>query len=267
MMAIYYPPAVFANGDLCKPHIFEIHQSGTVAASSEQVGFPATAPSNELTYERWKPSALPAAWQIDFGAAKTINYCAIAAHLLYYKVINVQSSTDAVNWVTRHSITPTDNAPIIVMFPSASAQYWRLSITAGTNAAYGSSIPTVGVIYFGDYLRFPWALEVGISPLFMSRNTVYATNASEGGNWLGRSVRRTSKSGSYTFKGMGRDWYKNNVDTMIRRARAKPFFFASSPLAMPWDVAYCWLTKDPVPATQAGMLMEVTLTMEAHGHD
>lgn len=79
-------------------------------------------------------------------------------------------------------------------------------------------------------------------------------------------MRRTSKSGSYTFKGMRRDWYKSSVDTMIRRARAKPFF-ASSPLAMPWDVAYCWLTKDPVPTTQAGMLMEVTITMEAHGHD
>lgn len=57
-------------------------------------------------------------------------------------MIDVQSSTDAANWVTQHSITPTDNAPIVAMFPEmCPARYWRLSINAGTNATYGSSIP------------------------------------------------------------------------------------------------------------------------------
>ena len=266
-MAIYYPTGAFTDEQLSKPYLFEYHYIGTATASTAQAGFAATAPLNELTYERWRPTALPATWTTDLGSARSINYCAIAAHTLYYKNIAIQSSADNVAWTTRHSISPTDNSPIIVMFATVSARYWRLNITAGTNATYGAAIPSIGVVFFGTYLRFPWALEVGISPLFMSRNTIYTTNVAEGGNWLGRSVRRTSKSGSYTFKGMGRDWYESNVDTMIRRARTKPFFFASSPLAMPWDVAYCWLTKDPVPTTQAGMLMEVTLAMEAHGHD
>ena len=110
-MAIYYTNNTFIDRDLCKPHLFEVHYNGTVAASSEQAGFPASAPSNELTYERWKPSKLPATWQVDLGKAESINYCAIAAHLLYYKLIDIQSSTDGVSWVTQYSIAPVDNDP------------------------------------------------------------------------------------------------------------------------------------------------------------
>ena len=260
---IYYPANVFTQADLCKPHIFEYHSPGTVTAFSEQAGFPASAAYNELTYERWKPLTLPATWQLSMPAAATINYCAIAAHTLSGKVVAIESSTDNITWTGRHTVSPVDNSPIVVMFANTSARYWRVRITAGSN----STIPVLGVIFFGTYLRMPWPLEVGFAPLSLSRKTTYSSNQSEGGNWLGRSVKRMGKSGTLSFKAMGRDWYRANVDPMILRARYKPFFYASNPFAAAWDVAYCWLTSDPKPTAQGSMLMDVSMEVEAHAHE
>ena len=194
-MAIYYPAGAFTDDQLSKPYLFESHYIGTATASTAQAGFAAIAPLNELTYERWRPTALPTTWASDLGAARSINYCAIAAHTLYYKNIAIQSSADNATWTTRHSISPTDNSPIVVMFAATSARYWRLNITAGTNATYGATIPSVGVVFFGAYLQMQQRIEVGISPISLSRKTVYSGNTSEGGNWLGRSVKRTGKTG------------------------------------------------------------------------
>ena len=266
-MAIYYPASAFTDDQLSKPYLFEYHYIGTATASTAQAGFAATAPLNELTYERWRPTALPATWTTDLGSARSINYCAIAAHTLYYKNIAIQSSADNVAWTTRHSISPTDNSPIVVMFPTVSARYWRLNITAGTNATYGATIPSVGVVFFGSYLQMQQRIEVGISPISLSRKTVYSGNTSEGGNWLGRSVKRTGKTGQIPLKAIARDWYQSTLDPALQRMRYKPFFFASCPKAMPWDVSYCWLTDDPKPVTVGGMLMDVTLNVEAHDHE
>ena len=266
-MSIYYPAGAFTDDQLSKPYLFEYHYIGTATASTAQAGFAAIAPLNELTYERWRPTALPATWASDLGAARSINYCAIAAHTLYYKNIAIQSSADNATWATIHSISPTDNSPIVVMFPTVSARYWRLNITAGTNATYGATIPSVGVVFFGAYLQLQQRIEVGISPISLSRKTTYTNNIAEGGNWLGRSVKRMGKAGQIPLKAMARDWYQTTLDPAFQRMRYKPFFFASCPKLMPWDVSYCWLTDDPKPNTVGGMLMDVTLNVEAHAHE
>ena len=262
-MAIYYPAGAFTDEQLSKPIIFEQHYTGVATASTAQAGFAATAPLNELTYERWRPTALPATWASNLGAARSINFCAIAAHTLSGKTIAIQSSADNATWTTRHSISPTDDSPIIVIFAAVSARYWRISISAGTN----SIIPSVGVVFFGAYLQMQQRIEVGISPISLSRKTTYTNNIAEGGNWLGRSIKRMGKAGQIPLKAMARDWYQSTLDPALQRMRYKPFFFASCPKLMPWDVSYCWLTDDPKPTTVGGMLMDVTLQVEAHAHE
>ena len=260
-MAIYYPAGAFTDEPLSKPVFGWWHYTGTPAASSSQAGFPASAAYNELTYERWRPTTIPAAWQLDLGSAKICNYCAIAAHTLANHLIYVQRSPNGLDpWTTVHSFTPTDNSPIIVMFADVSSQHWRVLVQTG-------AIPSIGVVYFGGMERMPNRIEVGISPISLSRRTIYSGNTSEGGNWLGRSIKRTGKVGQIPLKAIPRDWYISNLDPMIQAMRYQPFFFASCPKAMPWDVSYCWLTDDPKPLTVGGMLMDVTLNVEAHAHE
>lgn len=254
----------FTDNELCKPYLFEQHYTGTVTASSEQSGFTAVSASNELTYERWRPTALPATWVLDCGAAKSVNYCGIAAHTLTGKTVVLESSTDNAVWTTQLSANPTDNSPIVLMLvATVTARYWRIRVVANTN----STIPSVGAVFFGNYLQLPLGIEVGIAPLSLSRRTTYSGNISEGGNWLGRSIKRTGKTGSLPLKGIPRDWYMNNLDPTLLRVRYKPFFVAACPLTMPWEIAYAWLKDDPKPTATAGMLMDVTLNLEAHGHE
>jgi hypothetical protein len=56
--------------------------TGTITASSEDSGFPASAANNEMTYSWWKPAAMNAYWQIDLSTAEDVNYFGISAHTL-----------------------------------------------------------------------------------------------------------------------------------------------------------------------------------------
>lgn len=263
---IYYPAGVFTPTDLCKPHIFEYHYKPlSVYAQAAQTGFPETAVANELTYERYRPTTSTFWVGYDFGSSKGVNYCAIAAHTLAGKWVYVYASATNVigSHVLIHRAKIADNSPIVILFPVANYRYWQISVENDTSTA----ISSVGTLFFGTYLRMPWPLEVGFAPLSLSRKTTYSSNQSEGGNWLGRSVKRMGKSGTLSFKAMGRDWYRASVDPMILRARYKPFFYASNPFAAAWDVAYCWLTSDPKPTAQGSMLMDVSMEVEAHAHE
>ena len=264
-MAIYYPASAFTDDQLSKPYLFEYHYIGTATASTAQAGFSSVSVANELTYERWRPTALPAALEIDLGANKTVNYCAIAAHTLVGKKIfihyRINGATSEQSIV--EALPGLSNEPLIYIFPNTSARYWSLHIQSNTDSA----IPSVGVVFFGTYLQMQQRIEVGISPISLSRKTTYSGNTSEGGNWLGRSIKRTGKVGQIPLKAMDRGWYQSTLDPALQRMRYKPFFFASCPKAMPWDVSYCWLTEDPKPVTVGGMLMDVTLQVEAHGHE
>jgi hypothetical protein len=51
-----------------------------VTASTTAVGYAADAPLRPDTYERWKPTALPATWTFDFGGSKTFDSIGIAGH-------------------------------------------------------------------------------------------------------------------------------------------------------------------------------------------
>ncbi len=59
-----------------------ITRTGTLVASGEQAGFEADSALNPLTYEAWKPDALPATWRIAEPAKVRVDYIAIAAHTL-----------------------------------------------------------------------------------------------------------------------------------------------------------------------------------------
>lgn len=53
---------------------------GTVVASSESAGFPASAANNDLTHSFWKPSGLPALYEVAVPTPEPCDYFGIAAH-------------------------------------------------------------------------------------------------------------------------------------------------------------------------------------------
>jgi hypothetical protein len=65
--------------------------AATVTASTEESGFDADAIKNQMTYEYWRPTAMPADTTIDMGSNKDINYIGLAAHTLGSDSVSVSA--------------------------------------------------------------------------------------------------------------------------------------------------------------------------------
>jgi len=237
------------------------HQSytrtGTVTASSAAVDFPADAPLNELTYEFWRPTALPATWTLNAGSSVAVNYFGIAAHTLGSSgnTVSIQSSPDNTTWTTIDSITPTDNSPIMFLFVSVTAQYYRIEISGG-------AIPSIGVIYIGTVLEMLRPCYGGLTPISLSRDSVIRPNRSEGGQWLGRSVIRSGSSMKVQYSILENNWVRTTFKDFIDDAVVYPFFFAWRPDNYPEDVGYVWVQDDIKPSNMGrNSLMQVTFDM------
>lgn len=242
-----------------------ITRDGSLSASGEQVGFEADAAVNSLTYESWKPDALPATWRIDAGSAVDVDYVAIASHTLGTDgaTVKVQRSDNDADWtdVTDATVTPTDDSPILFLFTSESHRYWRIHVS-------GSTVPTIGVVYIGEELAMTRPIYGGHSPLDMSRNTVVRPMKSERGQFLGRSIVRTGFSTGYSWTNLDPTFYRNEFDPFVESARSYPFFIAWRPSGFLNDVGYVWTTSDIKP-TNSGVrgFMQVSIDVEGLGID
>ena len=222
---------------------FTLNDGVTVTASSEDATFTADSLLNPLTYERWLPLALPATAVIDLGsdAARAANYVGIAAHTLgtCRATITVASSPDNVTWTDLQSIAPGNNAPIMLLFGSLVARYWRLTVEGD------DAIPYVGVFYVGQALTMQRRIYGGVqSPLF-NFDTKVITNRSNTGQTLGRTIVRSAVPQQYQWRHLTRDWVENNIPQFLEDARERAFFVAWRPSTHPDDVVYGELENDP----------------------
>lgn len=237
------------------------HQSytrtGTASASSAQTDFPADAPLNELTYEFWRPTALPATWTLDAGSSVSGNYIGIAAHTLGTSgnTVTIQGSNDNITYVNIDSVSPTDNSPIMFLFASVSYRYWRITLASG-------SFPSIGVIYVGTVLEMLRPCYGGLTPISLSRDSVIRPNRSEGGQWLGRSVIRSGSSMKVGYTNLDNAWVRTTFKEFIEDAVIYPFFFAWRPDNYPEDVGYVWVADDIKPSNMGrNSLMQVSFDM------
>ena len=238
-----------------------ITRDGTLTASTDQTGSPAYAAGLPNTYESWIPNEVPAWIQVDHGSSIVCDYIGIAAHDIGTTGANiaVQYSSDGISWSDAVTSTAfTDDTPIMIFFDEINARYWRLYITG--------AIPTIGVWYVGKALAMQRAVYGGHSPITLSRNNTVRANTSEGGQFLGRYIVRSSVETTAKFQHLTASWYRSYFDKFVLSARQYPFFFAWRPTDYPREVAYAWTTGDIRPANMGiGDLMEVSFNMKGIG--
>lgn len=234
----------------------------SVAVSNEASFFPKDAPLRPDTAESWAPVTMPASWQLDLGANRTVEYIGIAAHTLGESVTTVlaETSTDQTTWTTFGvSHLPTTNFPILFLDASRSTRYVRLSFTGGI-------VPKIAVINIGKILAVPYFLSAGgFTPMSLSRVTELTQTLSRSGQLLGQRYKRKGLMGSATFQYMDPDWYRTNFDPFVDYARSKPFFFAWYPSKYTNECSYVWCPADIKPSYMGLRdLMKVQLDMQGH---
>ena len=251
------------TGSLMFPRILSHNlasQTGAIVTAGAAAGFPAIAARSDNTYERWRPSEMPAAWHLDIGSAQPCNACAIAAHDLAAVGARVipqwsPNGLDPWTWLS-DEITITTTGPLLFLFPAATQRFFRLHVA-------GPAPPTIGHIRFGVVSTLEHGIAGPHVPIDYARRVVVSPSRSEGGQWLGASVRRIGQRSDVQISGLTWDWWRTHGDPFVREARdrARPFFFAWNPARAPQDVAYCTLDADVDPAHRAGDLVDVTLSL------
>lgn len=234
-------------------------RDAVVTASSEAESWPASALSNVMTYERWKPAAVPAWVQFDAGRAVEVDYLGIASHALGSAgaTFSLQRSSDGATWSDVVTAEPADDSAMMVLFEPVSARYWRLNVTG--------AVASVGILYLGKVLETYRPVSPGHSPGSLSRMTEIMPNVSTGGQFLGRSVIRQGYETSYEWEHLPAQWYRDYFDPFAKSAIKYPFFIAWNPLRRPAEVLYAWVPKDDIQPENMGVRdwMRVRFKVEA----
>lgn len=227
-----------------------------VTASSQAAGFPASSLVNPLTYEQWRPTGNNATVTVDYGQTVDADYLGIGGGHNLSNVdatLTIEWSIDGNSWTTLKQIKPGNNSPIMLLFNTLTARYWRVSFSS-------TSPVQVGTMYIGESLSMQRSIYGGVTPITMARQTEFANNQSETNQFLGRSVIREGLSFSLSWKHLTARWYRDYFEPFVLVARERPFFIAWKPDTFPDEISFCWTTDDIVP-TNMGTLdyMEVTI--------
>lgn len=220
-----------------------------VAASSEDSEFPATNLGNPASWLKWKAaSAVACTVQTTLGSAEIVNYLGIAGHNFGTTgtAVKLQQSFNGSVWadLTEEMIPADDYALMFEFADTVASLYYRLVLTPS------SGVPEIGALNIGRVLRMQRRVYVGYEPPTLNRKTEVSSGHSEAGQFLGRVRRRQMLEGAVPFKNLTAAWVRAYFDDFQVAAETLPFFFAWRPDTYPDEVAYMWLTSDPVTTNE-----------------
>lgn len=230
----------------------------TVVASSESTDFEAENVGDYLTWDFWRPAELPATLTITTPEAETVDYALIAAHTIGSTMTAVKLEYfDGSDWVALFETAPGVDNVIVALFDAVTTNQFRLSLA-------GSSIPSIGVVMLGRALAMQRKLYQGHGPITLSKRTVKLPNRSEGGQWLGASIRREGVQTSISFAHLTASWVRSKFEPFIESARKYPFGWVWRPEEFPAEVAYVQAIGDIRP-TNSGPRDMMSVTFEVEG--
>lgn len=209
---------------------------GTLAWSSQSAdGFAANALGPQ-TYDFWTPTALPATLSVTLGAAVECDACAIIGHTLF-----TAGATVAVEWwngsawITAHSVTPTDDRDLMLIFGAQSSAQWRIRVTGA------AVMPSISVAMIGPRFIIPDGVAADYVPLNLALDIDLAPSITVKGQYVGTFVKRTGGATSISLAQQRREWIEDEARPFIAHYNeGAPFVWSSCPDLLPDDMAYCW---------------------------
>jgi len=270
-MIVLTPSYILSNPPIPPEHtkigFDNLVRDSTITANTTAAGSYLNALKNDLTYEWWGPTAVPAVLTIDFGDIKTFNYIGIAVHDLGSNgnQISLNKSNDGLNYefIEDSQFFVQDDAPLMVVFEETQARYVQVTISSGT-------IPKMSVLYIGKTLDMQRPVRwLGHTPGRFARTFEKRGTVSRGGQRLGTSVIRQEIAASFDVMNISQYWTRNVFEEFILSAVKYGYFLAWRPTDYPAEVLFGWTDEAIVPYNSqrsTSGLMAVSWNMVATGN-
>lgn len=234
----------------------------TVSASSDQTGFEKENAYDWKPYSWWKPVGTGThTLDASFGAAKSADYMAISGHNLsdVGGSVKPQYSTDGgSNWSDADTgVTPADNSTIFIAFTSVQAADWRIEVTNASSEAL------IGVVSIGEMTELEVGMTAGFTPPHLARDHKYYTSVSQGGVFLGKSLRQITYSTKIDLKNLTPEWVRTTWEDFLDHAQVKPFFFSWDSENHSDEAVFAWVNKKiPKPSYSSPIRMSLSLPID-----
>lgn len=242
------------------PRIGASPVSGTVTASTQAAGYDAIFAANLKTTQWWRPTAVPATWDLAFTSAP-ISYFGIAAHDMATVGATLEVYRwDGAAWVLMLSHVPTDNGPIFGLLVRMTRDRLRFRFTG--------AIPTIGVISIGDVIEFPQRAQYTGSMSFeIADADEYRDTVSEGGQVLDSFITRKTIPAKMEVQHLSETWTDAALTPLRAYAKEAPLFMADRPQSRPKSVVFGRVRQPIQPdrsIPQGRVAMSVTIEVIGH---
>ena len=220
---------------------------GTFTWSSQSAdGFAANALGPQ-TYDFWTPASLPASLYSNHAAPVECDACAIIGHTLGSNGCTVDVLWwDGAAYVVAHSVTPTDNRDMMLIFGGVASAAWQVRIT-------GVTVPSVSVVMLGPRFIIPDGVAADYVPLNLALDIDLAPSITVKGQYVGTFVKRTGGATSISLAQQRREWIEGDARPFIAHYNdGAPFVWSSCPDMLPDDMAYCWRSGGVLRASYGG---------------
>lgn len=243
-----------------------------IAATSENVSWPASNLANPNSYLKWQSgNGSPASDEfirVDPNTGEDLDYLAIAKHNFgsNQSVLSVEGAHAApispADWfeLVGETLLPNNN-PAIFRFAPQPLFAIRLRIQPPEATLPETS--RLAVLYVGKLLLLQRRIYVGHTPMPYGIQQQFANQRSISGQFLGRILLGEKVVTSVSLKNLTPSWYRANFEPFLRVARQAPFFFNWRPGSYPFESGYAWLAGDVTPQNQsANGMMQVQMDLE-----
>lgn len=238
-------------------------KSGTITVTSEATGF------EKENLQSWKTSSW---WQaltagtvyvtIDMGSAVNVDSWGVVGHDLadnsgtikpQYSNDNFATDTNDLDTVQ----TPTGRETIFRKVTNRNYRYFRFEISSTGAASF------IANLFLGVALALPKGMPAGFSPANLNRDRNIMNNISEGGQFLGRTIRYNGSKIMIDQRVVTRAWVDANWTALADHIELYPFYFAWDTTNFAGEAAYCMVKTIAYPKYSDNVYMNFKLDCTA----
>lgn len=212
---------------------------GTVTASSDPADTPKENAIDWRLEDYWQPAAATShTLDIDHGAGVLADYLAFYSSDLYTEAgakVEVFNGSSFPPTTLKGTINPTTKGPKILTFTADTERYWRL-----TFSTTGSFAPKIQIANIGESLTMQRGLRPGFMPPALASSNRLATNISEAGLYIGRSLKIAPIEFSLNTTVLTAAWVRANWPDLLTHIEKYPFFLLPEPDGYADEAVIAW---------------------------